>query len=114
MARELRFRCWDKVLKRWAPLTMTHWRISDDLADLGTGDEIITQYTGMEDKLGKEVWEGDIVAVYPLKDNNHRVVEYGSFGFKFRDIEDKSISYTYLSPETFRVIGNKFQNPELL
>ena len=66
--REIKFKAWDKNLKRW-----TNYSIADDLLrfyDKHTGcwktDKegkrfILCQYTGLKDKNGEEIYESDIV-----------------------------------------------------
>ena len=86
------------------------------------GDNVLMQFTGLYDKNGKEIYEGDIVTykrsvgnwtgkfmttthkVIFTEEINAFVMEYGSSYIKLR----KHWGYEY------EVIGNIFENPELL
>ena len=70
--------------------------------------ETICQYTGLTDKNGKKIWENDIVKLPELYGNEVGVVEYLCCGFRVRN---SAYGSTQLCGE---VIGNIFDNPELL
>ena len=79
----------------------------------------ICQYTGLTDKNGKKIWENDIVNRTDL-----HVVSEPSIGFIEYDLENTSFlihwtnkveySPTYHWKDKLQVIGNIFDNPELL
>ncbi len=82
---------------------------------------IICQYTGLHDKNGKEIYEGDIVAICFQKaiKRGKAVIKYiDKFaGFVLTETGDAEHEYAPIGDyqmENFEVIGNIYDNPELL
>lgn len=81
-----------------------------DVKEVGT----IEQYTGLNDKNGKEIYEGDIVVNTYYDDGEmYRVLWVDdSVAFGMESLDDMEL---YKLPlESLEVIGNIHENPELL
>jgi uncharacterized phage protein (TIGR01671 family) len=124
MMREIKFRFWDLINQQMV-FDICLCDVYDE--DLEEDRYIPMQYTGLKDKNGKEIYEGDIIEYACDKDENTRrkrqVVgfEYGCFTLK----EDENWALMFglhdhldcdgnWSDEHFEVIGNIYENKELL
>lgn len=120
--KEIKFRAWDKHCRQEG-LEMYSWKEicesqMNDFFDNHQGRYELMQYTGLKDKNGVEVYEGDIVrgrdsflAGFSQKDNLFGVVDFqdGSFVIK----NDYVTHYRWMDYE-LEVIGNVFENSDLL
>lgn len=128
MKREIKFRAWNDMIPAMVffGLGENYIDVYDSLSDkftvdITSKDVEVMQYTGLKDKNGKEIYEGDII-VYPCNDCEgvtHRdtyEVIYKAPMFKIKAIKSyiwKSGADIYLN-DSVEVIGNIYENPELL
>ena len=66
----------------------------------------VMQYTGLKDKNGVEIYEGDYISDGLFIG----VVEWGASGWMIGDQD----LWTYIDEDRYGVIGNIYENPELL
>lgn len=111
------FRCWERAYILWGMV--------NDNADMTEVDpETVCQYTGLTDKNGRKIFEGDI-----LKENIEDPETTGTDKFIYTvQYSDDHCAFTtsdvinegYFEPlgeyinENVEVIGNIFDNPELI
>src|SRR5690606_15779636 len=67
----------------------------------------LQQITGLKDKKGKEIFEGDVVELRDAR----KVIEWSSETASFKPV---LWGYTFAIASDSEVIGNVYQNPELL
>lgn len=116
--REIKFRGWDSERKEMLgpqdlSQSILYW------SWLGTRDVVLMQYTGFKDKNGKEIYEGDIIA------GANGSINLCSWSFKPREIKWDSERAEFTVPmwgtegrtdstHWIEVVGNIYENPELL
>jgi len=124
-----RYRAWLKNDKEMINVDEIHWFngeldfIGDYITFVRKADEIeLMQSTGLKDKNGKEIFEGDVISTYTdnlvIKRDNLLgfYVEVGEKRNYFAETVD--IEYLDLFAKDFgvavEIIGNIYENPELL
>lgn len=117
--RDIKFRGKDILHKKWhfgslaRDIPQKSYYIIDD--NYGSGVDVdentVGQYTGLKDKNGNEIYEGDIVKGtfygFPM-------VEYDYIFQIYWDEKEKGFMANYFEPSECEVIGNIYENSELL
>ncbi|QPG02577.1 hypothetical protein INH01_06045 [Latilactobacillus sakei] len=115
--REIKFRAWDRENKAFMPNEgyaicdgdVMGLRYGNEMEDVLTDQVELMQYTGLKDMNGVEIYECDVVRF----DTNVQILEsevtYYHGMFTIKKYGEKIPLFTAL-----KVIGNRFENTELL
>jgi hypothetical protein len=103
--RLLKFRVWNEWEHKM--------EIPDNIANGIDGNKYqVMQFTGLFDKQGKEIYEGDIVQNYALKDAV--IFDAGVFTLRRSGLDKFGAKQPLAVHAELEVIGNIYENPELL
>lgn len=115
--REIKFKIWDGIDYMTNPITL--FDIQNEALQF-TSDVIFLQFTGLHDKNGKDIYEGHVVQCSYGKGS----VEFYHGCFMVEWIDDKEANMELLTMrndgrfrcenDQFEIIGNIYENPELL
>lgn len=135
--REFKFRAYDTKNKKWLHEyeTMGGFSLKGEIVvfhELWNGISLTTlleyvvimQYTGLKDKNGKEIYEGDIVRMYCQYDDVDPVtvqVKFTNGGFTVEasgwfyggECDITTVGWAIQDGNQFEVIGNIYENHEL-
>jgi len=136
--REIKFRAWDKLSNRMFDVIMIDWQqgilhgLYDNHSDwektreradriLAIAQTELVEYTGLKDKNGKEIYEGDKLQFAAEDEGNIwvEVVKWSKemLSWCLYDDKDDAEPLEPLSDQAgadMEVIGNIYSNPELL
>ena len=122
--REIKFRAWDKENEKMMKVSSLHLENKEiSVKENGTFHlfrmQDLMQYTGVKDKNGKEIYEGDIVLIKLDETSTwHKTVVGFKKGVFIADLIDKE-DYVYIfhhgfTGDDFEIIGNIYENKNLL
>jgi hypothetical protein len=126
--REIKFRAWDKTQRKMVEVGQITWANATDKSYMSLryftnrdddilfcNDVELMQYTGLKDKNGKEIYEGDVLHcdgfwnLYAVWDE-----ENARFAFLCTDWVVTQGHPIQPNISSYCIIGNIYENPELL
>ena len=140
MKREIKFRAWDKDSKKMIKGDEPYGKYNEELGvsldgevltldfetyypSIGFSNDVeIMQFTGLKDKNEVQIYQGDIIAVNYGKEDDinpadvNTNIEYYEVIFEngMYGAEGGESLYHYINNYEVEVIGNIYQNPELI
>ena len=116
--REIKFRAWDKENEKMMKVSSLHLENKEiSVKENGTFHlfrmQDLMQYTGVKDKNGKEIYEGDIVVLNNIENDNMCIVRYENSRYR---LEGWSLREDLSNVEDrfLEVVGNIYENKNLL
>jgi len=122
--REIKFRAWDKENKAFMPSEgyaicdgdVMGLRYGNEMEDVLTDQIELMQYTGLKDNNGREVYEGDVLDIGLQNQDGKPVVAPVSYEKYIAGyvLDNGGNGIWQRLDEDCEVIGNIYENPELL
>ena len=100
--REIAFRFYDKKTGKLIEECTMWWNY---IEHVNKYEVDVCQFTGLHDKNGKEIYEGDILEEFTLATAPRITVEWDAWSL-FDDLQNGESEYL--------IVGNIYENPELL
>tara|TARA_R110000822_G_scaffold6177_4_gene26118 strand:- start:554 stop:955 length:402 start_codon:yes stop_codon:yes gene_type:complete len=130
--KEIKFRAWDKVNQTMSNVNDIVGLDRDDDSEFkyiytdDYGKDVkdwknieLMQYTGLKDKNGKEIYEGDIIALYGFKQKEEKEIEKDVVRWNEEEASfwvGCAKSYDQDNPKILTnilIVGNIYETPEL-
>ena len=106
--KEIKFRAWDTITQGMCP-----WEELQPWEEWWKDDEIkLMQFTGLHDKNGKEIYEGDIL--HNDWDNTRFVVEFIEGEYPHQSNADSTTNKLNYKYGGTVIVGNIYESPDLL
>ena len=101
----------------WRDIPQIQQRYGDHFQYFDVDPDTVGQYTGLKNKHGKEIYEGDIIVGTYKEDigTDTGLVVFKCYGFKVEipNVGDDELVDWERYSDSIEVIGNIYENPEL-
>lgn len=126
--RKIKFRAWDTLKDRMVQVcgidfgddlpAVLHSKAKGEVTKSDTmigARFLLSQFTGLKDKSGKEIYEGDVIE-FTGRPNIRYVISFrdGAFGYEKDDDFGMPANLIAVAGCPWDVIGNIYENPEIL
>lgn len=105
--RDLKFRAWDSKGKRFFEAVALEFRLNTSFAAVFPPEVVFMQFTGLLDKNGKEIYDQDYFVTDGARAQIHYSVNHACWFWG-------SERFSSAIARRGEVIGNIYENPELL
>ena len=117
--RKIKFRVWSLKNSHWVTLTALDLEGRVCIGSSEPDDFVTQQFTGVLDRNNKEIYEGDLVRVFNSDgEDYHKQTSEVFYSSRWAQFELKmtgnSLAYYLVQYGSLEVVGNVFENPELL
>jgi len=120
MSKELKFRAWSVTDNRYSKpfgLDFSVLNYTDDdgldvIKSKSLSNEVVQQFTGIKDRKGNDIYEGDIVKGIDASNENFTCIVNNVYG-SFR-IGEHNEALLYNLSHKLDVVGNVYENKDLI
>lgn len=121
MSRLIKFRAWDKgeeMMLDDVSLVNDTWDMLNEFLKYTTDEIVFMQFTGLHDKNGVEIYEGDVLDIenegYPFVKNWKGIVKFIDGSYLIENFEGTDGEYLFDETREVKVIGNIYEHQHLI
>jgi uncharacterized phage protein (TIGR01671 family) len=123
---EIKFKVWDNQSKHWVyfhndddltePVLLTENNfVIEPYNNYHKADYVYCMFTGLQDKNGKDIYEGDVIKIELNNNAKYQVIWRNEFAdFFLSNIKSSIGTYFHSDGDCLEIIGNIHENPEIL